>query len=474
MSDPVQVSATELLGILTVSGLLGMVGQGARAVAGLKKLSDAADAANASATDMFDASRLVVSLIIGFIAGVAAALTIGIDKLLIIDAQNIQLLLGIAAAGYIGGDFVEAFARGLSKVEPVRFTGFGQGGQPAPGSASAAEGGGPAPAIKAYELTGRVSTFGGPSDMGMEPDEGLAILNDSDLAQFNAYFLPEQPAGTTGMGRRLNPDAFYIACRWNYDATPRRFLKTVKAQVTNPASGKSALAQPIDWGPTESTGRVADLSPGIARNLGLVTDQECRVLVPLPSDAVSQPPPGAPQPIPGPIAVTEHLRVLPNEIEIRRHFGDFSYSDISGGQIKILGSWQVDNIVTIMVDELKHVVRDGRIECHKAIAPSLKEAFAEVGRRNLTDRIAKWDGCWVPRHMSWRSDRPLSRHSWAIAFDINAHWNGYGEDPKPKGEFGSVVELVPIFESFGFAWGGFFRPDSIRDGMHFEFCKPTS
>jgi hypothetical protein len=433
-------------------------------------MSDAADAAAVSATDMFDASRLVISLIIGFIAGVAAALTIGIDELLKIDAQNIQPLLGIAATGYIGADFVEAFALGLSKVEPIKFTHFGQGGQPAPGAG--AGGGGP-PAAKAYEVTGRISTFGGPSDMGMKPDEGLAILNDSDLMQFNAYFLPEQPPGATGMGRRLNPDAFYIACRWNYDVTPRRFLKTVKVQVTNPASGKSALAQPIDWGPAESTGRIADLSPGIARNLGLVTDQECHLLVPLPSDVVSQPPAGAPPPTSAPIVLTEHLRVLPNETEIRHHFGDFSYTDIGGGQIKILGNWISDHMVTITIDELKHVVRDGCVECHRAIAPSLKEAFAEVGRRNLIDRIVKWDGCWVPRHMSWRSDRPLSRHSWAIAFDINASWNAYGEDPKPKGEFGSVVELVPIFESFGFAWGGFFQPDSIRDGMHFEFCKPT-
>jgi hypothetical protein len=416
---------------------------------------------------------LVVSLIIGFIAGVGAALTIGIDKLLKIDAQNIQLLLGIAATGYVGADFIEAFARGLSKVGPVKFAGFGQGEQPAPGTPGTPGGVGPPPPMKAYELTGRISTFGGPNDTGMTPDEGLAILNESDLPQFGAYFLPGQPQGTSGMGRRLNPDAFYIACRWNYDATPRRFLKTVKVQVTNPASGKSALAQPVDWGPAERTGRVADLSPGIARNLGLMTDQECRVVVPLPSDAVSQPPPGAPQALPVPIVTTERLRVLPNESEVRRHFGDFNYQDIGGGEIKIRGNWPAANIVTITVDELKHVVRDGRIECHKAVAPSLKEAFGEVGRRNLTDRIVKWDGCWVPRHMSWRLDRPLSRHSWAIAFDINAQWNAYGEDPKAKGEFGSVAELVPIFESFGFAWGGFFRPDSARDGMHFEFCRPA-
>jgi hypothetical protein len=476
MSDP--FTATELLGVLTVSGLLGMVGQGARAVAGLKKMSDAAEATEVSSADLFRASRLVISLIIGFIAGVAAALMLGIDKLLKFDAGNVQLLLGIAAAGYVGADFVEAFAKNLAKVEPVKVTGFGQPAPSSPhgplGPLGPPAGEAPAPPTKAYELAGRMSTFGGPHDTGMSASEGLAILDDADLAAFNAYFLPEQPPGTSGLGRRLNPDAFYIACRWNYDVTPRRHLKAIKVQVTNPASGKTALAQPVDWGPHIATGRVTDLSPGIARNLGLETDNECRVLVPLPADAPSLPPPGAPRPPPGPIVVTEHLHVLRNESDIRRHFGDFSHSEAGGGRIVISDDWADENIVEVTIEELKHLVRNGRFECHKAIEMPLKAAFAEIGRRNLIDRILKWDGCWVPRHMGWDPDRSLSRHSWAIAFDINADWNGYGHEPKAKGERGSVVELVPIFESFGFAWGGFFRPDSLRDGMHFEFCKPAA
>lgn len=477
MATPVEISASDLLVVLTVSGLLGMVGQGARAVAGLKKMNDALETAEAGQADVFRASRLVVSLIIGFIAGVAAALALGIEKLLKIDSSNIQLLLGIAAAGYVGADFVEAFARSLAKVEPVKFTGFGRPPQPSPtGPLGPAGGGGAPPPVptKAYEVVGRMSHFGGPDDHDMKPSEGLAILDESDLQQFNAYFLPQQPPGTTGLARRLNPDAFYIACRWNYDVTPKHFLKTIKVKVTNPANGRSAFAQPVDWGPGRQTGRSADLSPGLERQLGLVTDQECKVLVPLPSDAVSPPPPGAPSPQPGPIEVTKHLRVLRSETEIRQHFGDFNYIEIGGGEIRILGSWAHKNIVTVTIDELKHVVRDGRIECHRAIAGPMRAAFAEVGRRNLTDRILKWDGCWVPRHMSWNPSRSLSRHSWAIAFDINAHWNGYGDAPKGKGEHGSVVELVPIFESHGFAWGGYFRPDSYRDGMHFEFCKPEA
>ena len=54
--------------------------------------------------------------------------------------------------------------------------------------------------------------------------------------------------------------------------TPKVDLLKSKATVTNPANGKSAQAQPVDWGPAESTGRVADLSPGLAAFLQLQTD----------------------------------------------------------------------------------------------------------------------------------------------------------------------------------------------------------
>jgi hypothetical protein len=50
---------------------------------------------------------------IGFIAGIVAALSLGITKLLK-TPDDLQLLLGIASAGYAGTDFVEAFASRLS------------------------------------------------------------------------------------------------------------------------------------------------------------------------------------------------------------------------------------------------------------------------------------------------------------------------------------------------------------------------
>lgn len=127
-------------------------------------------------------------------------------------------------------------------------------------------------------LSGKVSTFGGPDDRGLGPDEGLAIIEPNRLASYpnlQSLFLPYQPEGTTGLARRLDPSKYYLACRWNYSVTPKSWLRVNKVSVS--ANGKTIDAQPIDWGPASSTGRVCDLSPGLANALSLKTDDVCTV-----------------------------------------------------------------------------------------------------------------------------------------------------------------------------------------------------
>lgn len=133
-------------------------------------------------------------------------------------------------------------------------------------------------------FNGKMSTFGGPRDPGVKSSEGLALFDPPDVAANGDLFLPQQPPGTTGLAKRLNPDARYLACRWTYAITPKSFLKakTTQVKVTNPANNKSAMARPADWGPADFTARVADLSPGLAAELGLNTNNICRVDVPLP------------------------------------------------------------------------------------------------------------------------------------------------------------------------------------------------
>ncbi len=130
----------------------------------------------------------------------------------------------------------------------------------------------------ALGLRGKCSWFGGPNDKGVASDEDLAFIYEVNQAPH--LFLPAQPPNTTGLARRLDPHAHYIACRWNYDATPREVLLEQVALVRSVKTGRALIAYPGDWGPHKDTGRVADLSPGLMEALGIQTDDEVEVIFP--------------------------------------------------------------------------------------------------------------------------------------------------------------------------------------------------
>lgn len=113
--DPYQILTTLLLG-----GLMGLLGQGARAVVGLKSMTDDATTLGVSSKDLFQAARLLTSLLIGVLVGIAAALTFiaGGGKWTDLDWHH---LIGFAAAAYGGTDILEAF---ISKylVPPTQTT----------------------------------------------------------------------------------------------------------------------------------------------------------------------------------------------------------------------------------------------------------------------------------------------------------------------------------------------------------------
>ena len=129
-------------------------------------------------------------------------------------------------------------------------------------------------------VSGKCSWFGGPEDTGVSPSEGLAFLYEVDDAP--QLFLPYQPSGTTGLARRLNPHVHFVACRWDYGVTSKYMLANSNqmALVKNPKTGFALTAFPADWGPNESTGRVADLSKGLLDDLDLTTDDVVEVTYP--------------------------------------------------------------------------------------------------------------------------------------------------------------------------------------------------
>lgn len=130
-----------------------------------------------------------------------------------------------------------------------------------------------------FIVSGKMSTFGGPHDTGMSKTEGLALFPDagSMLKVGLGDYLVPAVGGASGLGRRLNTSSFYLACRWHAEDYP--FLRTATVHVSNPSNGRSLAARAVDWGPNINTNRVADLSPGLAKALGLSTDQHCTVTV---------------------------------------------------------------------------------------------------------------------------------------------------------------------------------------------------
>jgi hypothetical protein len=153
-------------------------------------------------------------------------------------------------------------------------------------------------------------------------------------------------------------------------------------------------------------------------------------------------------------------------------FGKFDYSRVPGKDaIEILGGWAAKNIVPIVIPELHGVEgapKSGKIWMHRLVGAQTQALFAEWGRQGVASLLLSWAGSFVPRFVRG-SSTTLSNHAWGTAFDVNAAWNGLGRMPPLRGEKGSVRELIPAANQFGFYWDGHFN--GRRDGMHFEVAR---
>lgn len=154
--------------------------------------------------------------------------------------------------------------------------------------------------------------------------------------------------------------------------------------------------------------------------------------------------------------------------EIESVYGAFAHAPASQrGFINIEAGWIGNNIVSLATPLLQHLGFPA-IRVHARARPHFAAVFDEIARQQLGEQLLSCGGTFVPRHISRDPSRPLSSHSWGIAIDLNAEWNGYGARPALPGLLGSVHDLVPIFAAHGFAWGGHF---STPDGMHFELAR---
>lgn len=103
-----------------------------------------------------------------------------------------------------------------------------------------------------------------------------------------------------------------------------------------------------------------------------------------------------------------------------------------------------------------------RIYMNSRMVRPMTDALKNIRDRGLGEQLKTWDGCFNIRPMKGRGRRPPSLHSWGLAIDINAAWNGFGKAPT------MTPELVACFTDAGLDWGGVW---STPDGMHFQLKK---
>ena len=146
----------------------------------------------------------------------------------------------------------------------------------------------PRPPTPLFQVTGRVSHFGGPNDQGVSSSEDLAFWEHYEDAPPH-FFLPFQPEGTSGLARRLNPGTMYCAARWDYDTVSKDMLRRPDqyALVKAHKNGRVCLVAPVDWGPHETeTDKAVDLSPGAMLALDVETGDEVTLIYPAPLDRI--------------------------------------------------------------------------------------------------------------------------------------------------------------------------------------------
>jgi len=98
---------------------------------------------------------------------------------------------------------------------------------------------------------------------------------------------------------------------------------------------------------------------------------------------------------------------------------------------------------------------------HHLLVDSLDEVFRDLARSDAWKHVRDYAGCYAYRTM--RGGSRLSLHSWAAALDLNARDYPLGRTADQADPF--VREVVPVFESHGWTWGGrWSRPDA----QHFQ------
>lgn len=151
-------------------------------------------------------------------------------------------------------------------------------------------------------------------------------------------------------------------------------------------------------------------------------------------------------------------------VDRQRIFGPLQYirRPVPGNpeNIEITGSWVKDNIVIVDLPKI------GKVQFHRKASDAIQFWFAQMEQMDLLKYILTFDGTFCPRLIRG-STTILSNHAFGTAIDLNAKWNGLGQEPAALGTKGSVLEFVEVAKFHKFGWGGDYQ--KRKDPMHFEY-----
>lgn len=110
--------------------------------------------------------------------------------------------------------------------------------------------------------------------------------------------------------------------------------------------------------------------------------------------------------------------------------------------------------------ELEIGVIPKKLYCNRDMVEPLRQAFKNLINTGFIKELKTFDGCFNIRKQRGATSQSL--HSWGVAIDVNAAWNGLGKEPTLSAGF------VKCFVDAGFDWGGIWQR---KDGMHFQLSK---
>ncbi len=158
------------------------------------------------------------------------------------------------------------------------------------------------------------------------------------------------------------------------------------------------------------------------------------------------------------------------------------------GRDSVDPEWERANMVVARDLPRGRWSKTGRLYCHRLVEDRIREALERCEELGVLDYITRF-GCFNFRRIRHdtlakaaaekRPLRPLSRHSWGAAVDVNAEDNAGWEVRSPpvpwspawRAKFprGVPEALVRAFESVGWTWGGRWR--NYNDSMHFQLGR---